>query len=198
MPKLVDIAERDRIVSEAAWRVLVRDGLTELSVRKVAAEAGLPPSSLRYTFPTQASVRDRAVALLLERLEARVASHGDHQTAGPDEARAILLELLPLDNERRMEMEVSLALGAMAMTDSALWNAHHRTHVAVRQACATALTILGVDTADVSGAHAFIDGLALHLVRQPTDNTSDWAVRALDAYLRRLAPGALPDSDHHP
>jgi DNA-binding transcriptional regulator YbjK len=136
MPKIVNVAERDRIVSEAAWRVMVRDGLTALSVRNVAAEAGLPPSSLRYTFPTQASVRDSAVALLVERMAARVARHGDSETAA-DGARAILLELLPLDDERRIEMEVSLALGAMAMTDRALWQAHQRTHLAVREACAT-------------------------------------------------------------
>ena len=182
MPKTVNVAERDRIVSEAAWRVMVRDGLTALSVRNVAAEAGLPPSSLRYTFPTQASVRDSAVALLVERMAERVARH----RVGTDGARAILLELLPLDDERRVEMEVSLALGAMAMTDRALWQAHQRTHLAVREACARALEILGVDQREVAGTHALIDGLALHLVRQSPDAGDAWALHALDAHLERL------------
>jgi DNA-binding transcriptional regulator YbjK len=186
MPKLVDVAERDRLVSEAAWRVLVRAGLTELSVRNVAAEAGLPPSSLRYTFPTQASVRTRAVALLVERLTARVAQHGGGAESGVDAARAILLELLPLDETRRTEMEVSLALGAMAMTDHALWEAHQHADVAVRDACARALEILGADASDVAGTHAFIDGLALHLVRQAPDVGTSWAEDALDAYVARL------------
>ncbi|MCY7326588.1 MAG: TetR family transcriptional regulator C-terminal domain-containing protein [Microbacteriaceae bacterium] len=186
MPKIVDVAGRDRMVSEAAWRVLVRDGLTELSVRKVASEAGLSPSSLRYTFPTQASVRDRAVALLVARLTARVARHGETAEAGLDEARAILLELLPLDDERRIEMEVSLALGALAATDQALWGAHRRTHLAVRAGCARAVRLLGADHGEVDGTHAFIDGLALHLVRQPPDAGDAWAQVALDAYLRRL------------
>lgn len=186
MPRTVDITERDRIVAEAAWRVLVRDGLTELSVRKVAAEAGLPPSSLRYTFPTQASVRDRAVALLVERLAARVAAHAEQGKADADEARAILLELLPLDDERRIEMEVSLALGAMAATDNDLWTAHQRAHQAIREACARALEILGASPDDVSGTHALIDGLALHLVRQFPEGGSEWALDALDAHIRRL------------
>jgi DNA-binding transcriptional regulator YbjK len=185
MPKIVNVAERDRIVSEAAWRVMVRDGLTALSVRNVAAEAGLPPSSLRYTFPTQASVRDSAVALLVDRMAARVARHGDHETAD-DGARAILLELLPLDDERRIEMEVSLALGAMAMTDRALWQAHQRTHLAVREACARALEMLNVDPSEVAGTHALIDGLALHLVRQSAEIGDAWALDALDAHLKRL------------
>jgi DNA-binding transcriptional regulator YbjK len=198
MPKLVDVAERDRLVSEAAWRVLVRAGLTELSVRNVAAEAGLPPSSLRYTFPTQASVRTRAVALLVERLTERVAQHGgglatgegasqgDRVESGSAVARAILLELLPLDETRRTEMEVSLALGAMAMTDHALWEAHQHAHVAVRDACARALEILGANAFDVAGTHAFIDGLALHLVRQAPEAGTAWAEDALDAYVERL------------
>ena len=186
MPKSVDVAERDRLVSEAAWRVLVRDGLTELSVRRVAAEAGLPPSSLRYSFPTQASVRERAVALLVERLTARVAAHAEAERAGEQEARAILLELLPLDDERRIEMEVSLALGAMAMTDHALWKAHQYAHRAIRSACTRALGLLGADARDVAGTHALIDGLALHLVRQHPRADSDWALSALTTQLARL------------
>ena len=186
MPRTVDLAERDRIVSEAAWRVLVRDGLTELSVRKVAAEAGLPPSSLRYSFPTQASVRERAVALLVERLTARVAAHAEAERAGEQEARAILLELLPLDDERRIEMEVSLALGAMAMTERALWEAHRLAHRAIRRSCERALELLGAQPGDVDGTHAFIDGLALHLVRQAPGDGDAWARRALDAHIERL------------
>lgn len=190
MPKIVDVAAREKLVSEAAWRVLVRDGLTELSVRNVAAEAGLPPSSLRYSFPTQASVRDRAVALLVERLSARVAQHSQRESAGADEARAILLELLPLDDERRVEMEVSLALGAMAMTDHALWEAHRHAHRAVRGACARAVELIGGDPHDVAGTHALIDGLALHLVRQSPHTGTAWAKRALDAHLARIRPAA--------
>jgi DNA-binding transcriptional regulator YbjK len=197
MPKIVNAAERSRIVSEAAWRVMVRDGLTALSVRNVAAEAGLPPSSLRYTFPTQASVRDSAVALLVERMAERVARHGESggESGGesdandPSEAaaaRAILLELLPLDDERRVEMEVSLALGAMAATDRALWQAHQRTHLAVREACARAIELMGADQGDIEGTHALIDGLALHLVRQAPQAGDAWALRALDAHLQRL------------
>jgi len=184
MPKIVDVAERDRLVSEAAWRVMVRDGLTALSVRNVAAEAGLPPSSLRYTFPTQASVRDSAVALLVERMSKRVESHGESGD-GPT-ARAILLELLPLDDERRVEMEVSLALGAMAATDRDLWRAHQRTHLAVREACARAIQLLDVHHRELDGTHALIDGLALHLVRQAPGAGDAWALDALDAHLSRL------------
>ena len=185
MPKIVDVEDRHRQVSEAAWRVLVRDGLTELSVRKVAAEAGLPPSSLRYSFPTQASVRDTAVALLVERLAERVTSTAP--TTDPVEhARGILLELLPLDAERRVEMEVLLALGAMAMTDHALQQSHQLVLAAVRDLCAQALSLLGADPHELAATHALVDGLALHLVRQAPGEDTQWAVDVLDTHVGRL------------
>jgi AcrR family transcriptional regulator len=202
MPRTVDVDDRRRVVSEAAWRVLVRDGPTEVSVRKVAAEAGLPPSSLRYTFPTQASVRDAAVALLVSRLRERV-GRAAATTGGHDGARAILLELLPLDDERRAEMEVTVAFVALALTDPSLRTAHEQTHAAVRDICALALAHLdhrapgarratgatGAPGApepadvDVELTHAVVDGLALHLLAQAPGTDASWAVSALDAHL---------------
>jgi len=185
MPKIVNIDERQQLVAEAAWRVLVRDGPADLSVRKVAAEAGLSPSSLRYSFPTQASVRNHAVALLLKRLSARV-ERAAGEASGSERATAMLHELLPLDDERRLEMEVLLSFGTMAMTDDALHEAHQRIHLAVREVCARAADLLGVDPGEVAGLHALIDGLALHLVRQHPRADSDWALSALTTQLARL------------
>ena len=200
MPRTVDLDDRRRIVGEAAWRVLVRDGPTEVSVRKVAAEAGLPPSSLRYTFPTQASVRDAAVELLVSRLRERVDRAAD-TTGGRDAARAVLLELLPLDDERRAEMEVTVAFTALALTDPSLRTAHEQTHAAVHDVCALALAHLGARGAasaagsveladvdvDVELTHAVVDGLALHLLAQAVGTDASWAVTALDAHLALLA-----------
>jgi AcrR family transcriptional regulator len=213
MPRTMDLDDRRRTVSEAAWRVLVRDGPTEMSVRKVASEAGLPPSSLRYTFPTQASVRDAAVALLVSRLRERV-ERATAATGGHDAARAVLLELLPLDDERRAEMEVTVAFAALALTDASLRAAHEQTHAAVRDVCALALghldepgtgaVLTETGTPDLVGVgvgtpgqgdvgvgveltHAVVDGLALHLLAQAVGTDASWAVSALDQHLALLA-----------
>ncbi|GAB2827593.1 TetR/AcrR family transcriptional regulator [Actinocorallia aurea] len=189
MAPRLDREARRRLVSEAAWRVLARDGLAELSVRNVAAEAGLPQSSLRYTFPTVASMREQAAELVIERLGERVARIGG---SGPDRARRVLRELLPLDDERRTEMEVYLALGTAAMTDPALRPAHRRVHEGVRRVCADALHDLtaAAPTApedptdsEVSRLHALVDGLALHIVRQDPGTDPHWAADILDTYL---------------
>lgn len=174
-------------MSEAAWRVLVRDGLEALSVRNVAAEAGLPQSSLRYTFPTLASVRERAVALVVERLQERVDAV---DVDAPGGARALLAQLLPLDAERRTEMEVYLALGTAAMTDPTLRDGHRAAQRAVREVCGRALAALtgrGAADVEVRELHALVDGLALHVVRQEPDVDPRWALEVLDAHLARIA-----------
>ena len=187
MPRSLDAEERNRLVSEAAWKVLVRDGIPALSVRRIAAEAGLPPSSLRYTLPTQASVRIKAYEMVLERITARIAA-----IPGDDDrwARGMLLELLPLDERRRLEMEVFLALGTAAMTDPALHQTHRAAHQAVRDLCERAVRTLSPEADDTSveaeRLHAVTDGLALHLVRQGPDDDTTWAVRVLDIHLAQL------------
>ncbi|MBT2896309.1 TetR/AcrR family transcriptional regulator [Streptomyces sp. McG3] len=184
MPRVIDTDERNRRVAEAAWRVLVREGIPALSVRKVAAEAGLPPSSLRYTFPTQASLRIRAYDMVVERLADRVAAIAP----GADWARAVLLELLPLDEPRRLEMEITVVLGTAAMADGDLRATHRRAHQAVRDLCERVVRVLGVGPEDVrvetERLHAMVDGLALHMIRQ--GEGTDWAVRVVDTHLASL------------
>ena len=179
-------------ISAAAWTVLARDGLSDLSVRKVAAEVGLPPSSLRYLFPTQASLREQVIDLVLDRVKDRTDA-----IAGPGGdaawARTALLEVLPLDEIRITEMEVYLALGTAAMTDPALRDGHQRVHQAIRGVCARAArAVLGPEAApvEVERLHALVDGLALHLVRDPSRADGQWAVEVLDAHLASLSGSA--------
>lgn len=164
----------------------MREGIPALSVRKVAAEAGLPPSSLRYTFPTQASLRIRAYELVVERLAERVAAIAP----GADWSRAVLLELLPLDESRRLEMEITVVLGTAAMADGDLRATHHRAHRAVRDLCERVVRAVEVDPADVrvetERLHAIMDGLALHMNRQDDDEGTDWAVQVVDTHLADL------------
>ncbi|GAA1650740.1 TetR/AcrR family transcriptional regulator [Actinoplanes couchii] len=187
MPRILDAEERSRLVSEAAWKVLVRDGLPGLSVRRIAAEAGLPPSSLRYTFPTQASVRIRAYEMIVERVLARVAAIPEDDRHW---ARRALLELVPLDEQRRLEMEAFLALGTAAMTDPTLAGTYRDAHQAIWNLCERVVLARGVSPTDVpleaDRLHAMTDGLALHLVRQDATDGTDWAVQVLDRHLDGL------------
>lgn len=58
MPRRIDTEARTAQIAAAALRVLARDGLGGLSVRGVAAEAGIAAASLRRAFPTQHALRE--------------------------------------------------------------------------------------------------------------------------------------------
>ena len=195
MPRILDAAARDKAVIEAAWQVIAREGITALTVRRVAAQAGLAPSSLRYTFPTQAVVREKALTAVSHHLTARVdALPADLD--GPAWARAALLELLPLDPQRRLEMEVFLALGIAAMADDTLLPIWNEADAVVRDVCARALAAAGAEPAvlDVNRLHALIDGLAFHLLVR--DQGADWARDVVDSELAEAAVLGWGDDDH--
>lgn len=179
----MDQDERDRAVVAAAWRVIETEGVAALSVRRVAAEAGIAPSSLRYLFPTQASVRARAITAAGERIRVRIEALPADVHARTW-AKAALLELLPLDDERRTEMSVTIALGVAAKADPALQPLRRTLDDEVRAVCARAAVAVGLtDPRDIDALHAMIDGLALHLIVQDPAEESAWATAALDHWL---------------
>lgn len=193
MPRLIDRNARERAVGEAAWRVVARDGVTRLSVRNVAAEAGIAAGSLRYLFPTQEALRGYVLDLVRQRAADRIRGMSPQ---GPVR-RAVeeyLAQLLPLDAERRVEMEVFLSVGALALADPVLRPAYERAHHDLREGCRQMLALLATDPdhpgLDADGetprTHAFIDGLALHLIRQPAGESTAWATHELARHLDSL------------
>jgi AcrR family transcriptional regulator len=189
MARSIDLAERRRIVSEAAGRVLARDGLAALSVRNVAAEAGLPPSTVRYAFPTQASVREHAISLVFDRTRERIAAVPEDLPTR-DRVRAVLVELLPLDEERVVELDVYLALGNAALTDRDLRPTLDRVVAEVREWCDRVLVLLAVPEAErayeADRLHALIDGLAMHVARLAPGEAGDRAIAVLERHVDGL------------
>ncbi|PZE86147.1 TetR/AcrR family transcriptional regulator [Curtobacterium sp. MCBD17_032] len=190
MARSIDLEERRRTVSEAAHRVLARDGLGALSVRNVAAEAGLPPSTVRYVFPTQASLREHAIALVFDRTRERIAAIPDDLPVR-ERVRAVLVELLPLDAERVVELDVYLALGNAALTDRELRPTLDRVVADMREWCERVLVMLGVPEGDrayeAHRLHALIDGLAMHAARLEPGAEGDRAVGVLERHVDGLS-----------
>lgn len=192
MPKLIDHAQRDREIGEAAMRVLVRDGLAALSVRKVAEEAGLATASLRRAFPTQAALR----TFCLDGIRTAVARRLRALTGeGMPLVLSMLAEVLPLDEVRRQEMIAQMQLGALALTDDSLDASVRELSDGVRFVCAAAIAEL-VRSGAVSGAvdaefeadrlHALLDGLALHLLWRTDADDGARAQDVLERHLRGL------------
>ncbi|MFQ1003114.1 TetR/AcrR family transcriptional regulator [Modestobacter sp. SSW1-42] len=194
MPRLIDHAAREVEVAEAAWRVLSTRGVGALSVRTVAAEAGLATGSLRRAFPTQDALLVFSLELVARRVQERV-QQLDLTAPAPEPQTAVLRELLPLDAGRRLEMEVFLHLGSLAPGGGPLREVHdtaHRELAAVAERVLRSLVQAGWARADLDvplearRLHALVDGLALHLVRQDAGAPTDWATDVLTAHLRAL------------
>jgi AcrR family transcriptional regulator len=198
MPRLIDHADREREVAEAAWRVAVRDGVRGLSVRNVAAEAGLATGSLRRAFPTQHALIGYCLDLVSERVRARMLAL-PYQPRLRDLVELHLQQVLPLDQQRRTEMEVFVVIGAAALSDPDLRPVYDRANDDLAAACCGYVQGL-VDAGEApagtdvplaaASLHALVDGLALHLIRQPPDASTSWATRALGAHLDALASAA--------
>lgn len=119
MPRLVDHEVRRREITDAVRRVIVRGGLASVTFQTVAAEAGISVRLVQYYFGTKKdfllathrSVMEDAGARFMQRWTALGAD------ATPREAiRAVLTELLPLDERRREEAIVLGAFGTAAIT----------------------------------------------------------------------------------
>lgn len=169
-------------MAAACLRILERDGLSALSVRNVADEAGIAPASLRRVFPTQDALREHCLMIIEERVTARLATL--HST-GRALALDVLAQVLPLDAERTTEILAQVQLGVLARTDEHLAASARRLNDGVRRVCTRALEILREDggfgdgrdlTDEADRLHALIDGLAV-------EHTWDPAARAPERVL---------------
>jgi AcrR family transcriptional regulator len=194
VPKLIDHDERREELARATWRVILRDGVGAASVRAVAAEAGRSAGSLRHVFASQSELLVFALELVIDRATARVASALPLPTA-VREVQAVAAELLPLDRERRAEMEVYLALFTAANANAELRDVRDGAHRTIRDACRWMIGRLDNGTDLAAGAdreleavrlHALLDGLAAHLVYEPADADPGWARAVLERHVRSL------------
>ena len=184
MPKQVDHEQRREELAAALWRLVMREGIEAVSVRRVAAEAGCSTGSLRHYFETRSELLAFAMELVVERVSARVAS----PPAGLDR-RAIaewaLQQVLPVDAERRAEAQVWLAFTARALVDPDLHELRGRAHAGLRGLCASALELIGAPASATQAErlHALVDGLALHAVLDPGVTTPERQAELLAAHL---------------
>ena len=112
MPKRVDHRERRALIADALMRVAAEQGLEAVSLRHVAAAAGVSSGMVQHYFRTRDEMMTFALAVVRERNEARVTRAVAALGATPTPRallRTMLAELLPLDEERRADGRVALA-----------------------------------------------------------------------------------------
>ncbi len=169
MPKVVDHEERRRELAGAVWRVILRGGIEAVSIREVAAEAGLSTGALRHYYRTKEELLAGADRLLakrvIERLEKRF-----REGSVRDTVRAALLEVLPLDDERYTEAAIWFAFASRSFGDRRVSHKHRNVFDGARELCqrmvyeiaAAGELAPGTDPEkEVYRLHALIDGLVV-------------------------------------
>lgn len=123
MPRQVDHEERRRQIAEAVWRLAMRGGLEQVTLRQVAAEAGVSARLLQYYFGT----RDQVLLGALEILNTEAERQAQARLASLGEApglralvHGVLLEMLPLDEQRQDRHVVYAAYFVRFLTEPAL------------------------------------------------------------------------------
>ncbi|MGJ6968302.1 TetR/AcrR family transcriptional regulator [Streptosporangium sp. G11] len=123
MPKQVDHDERRRQLTEALLRIAGTRGLQAVSMREIAAEAGVSLRVVQYYFTDKQALLDSGLTELTARLDRRVkqraaATAGGLSTRGVFEA--VLSAILPTDEQSRLDSLAWTAYYTAALTDPAL------------------------------------------------------------------------------
>ncbi|WP_245744288.1 TetR/AcrR family transcriptional regulator [Lentzea fradiae] len=198
-PRVVDPAARRQAVAEAVFRVVVRDGVEQASLRNVAVEAGLAIGSVRHYFDSHDDMIIFAVDALIHSIQDRVAAHVrslDDRSDPRRPAERVLSEVLPLDERRRDEAVLWLAFATAARTRPSLLPHAERLYDGLRWLCLRAVSLMaeaGTISASLDlGLEAerlasLLNGLTVDGVLHPDRMTPDLAMSVLRRHLESLS-----------
>lgn len=199
MPKIVDHDERRRVIVEALWRVVARDGAHEVSVRHVAAEAGMPKSSIGHYVGTMPQLMGLAVDQLVQENTDYLMSL-DLLSLDADKATEVLYTLVPVSERRRHMSGVWLLLASQAGADEEFAEVLHRLNASIADGLGDLLRGMQqqglVDSGrqidrEVRRLHALIDGLALQCMTDPSLRSEKDVRAVLREEVARLAEPAV-------
>lgn len=167
-------------------------GVGAVSIRTVANQAGVVVGSLRYVFPSRAELLTFSAELVVRRVSERLRAVPERSDA-LEYAVDVIAQLLPLDAERRAEIEVNLALFGEAPAETALLGIRDHAHRELQAASMGLVRLvsgdsLGIDRLCVLARrlHALVDGLALHLLHvEPGEG--EWALALVREELEAIA-----------
>jgi len=117
VPKVVDHEQRRREIAAAVWRLASAHGLESVSLRQVAAEAGVSMRLVQYYFETKDRMLLFALRHLNEVLERRVRTALGGEPTPRQIIRTTLAELVPADEHGRMVSLVFIAYFVRALAD---------------------------------------------------------------------------------
>jgi AcrR family transcriptional regulator len=115
LPKIVDHEERREELIAAVWRVIARDGLDASTIRAIAKETDSSAGALSHYFKDKDDILTFALKLSHRRIRERQNRKLDG-LKGVEALRELVLDNLPLDEERELETRLEVGYWARSLT----------------------------------------------------------------------------------
>ncbi len=196
VPRVVDVEQQKAAIAAATARLVAANGLEAVSLRSVAAEAGVSMGRVQHYFATKDDLLLEALQRSYRRMERRIEQRLQHGAGGRrDVLVAILEELLAEDPETRDAIRINTAFAARALEDERIaavlteGDEEIQALAVAVVAEARAAGLVGPDVdpeLDGRALFALATGLGSHVALY---GTSPEAARAtLHHHLQRVAP----------
>lgn len=175
MPRIVNHEKKRKSIAEAAWSIIKKEGIEKASIRRVATEAGMSAGALRHYFSTKDEMLLFIMDYYLE--EGKKRSQSKSWSDNPLQAVAeVLLELIPIDEEKKIETSVWWILALQSLTSDTLKEKKDEMTNGMYELASSMIEILvlqGIlsDSTNVklekSRLAVLIDGLSIHALLRP-------------------------------
>ncbi|WP_158604370.1 TetR/AcrR family transcriptional regulator [Nocardioides mangrovicus] len=195
MPKIVDHDQRRAEVLEATWRVITTVGLHGATTRRIAQEAGYSNGVLAHYFADKADILTSALQMVHARVRGRMEA-AVSRTEGLAAFRAVLLEALPLDEDRLFEANLEFGYLSHAINATRLRDLYQDERIGFNEflhtlvAAARARDEVRADLDDahvVAEALVFIDGISAQAVFLPNRMPPELQLDLADTFLARIS-----------
>ncbi len=194
MPKIVDHEQRRAEVLQATWRVVTSVGLHEATTRRIAKEAGYSNGVLAHYFADKDDILVSALQMAHERVRARMSTVVE-RCSGLEALRAVVLEALPLDEERLFEASLEFGYLSRAINATRLREVYEqerrsfRAYLTTLVAAARALGQLRAEPDDariVAEVLILVDGVSAQAAFLSETVPSELQHALLDSLLDRV------------
>ncbi|GIP18332.1 HTH-type transcriptional regulator PksA [Paenibacillus montaniterrae] len=194
MPKIVDHEQKRRLIAESAWHIIETKGIEHASIRAVAAAAKLSPGALRHYFSTQ----DELLLFIVDYYLTRAAQNAEGLEISHiplKAAKEVLLELLPMNSEKRTAISVWWVFAIRSLTSSALQakmneltdGLHHLTKTVLGLLADAELLLPSIDIElEKLRLAAVVEGLNILALLRPEQYTPETIERIISSHLREL------------
>lgn len=194
MPKIVNHEERRGEVVAAARRIILREGIEAATTRAIAKEAGYSNGVLTHYFAD----KDEILLSALETSHRRIADRLREKLTGLTglaALRELLLDNVPLDDERAGETGLEVGFWGRSLTSPGLLEVQRREAAELRYLVASLLRSAAEageiradeDLEDVAERLlALVDGLSVHRLLYPDQVTAERLERLILREIDRL------------